>query len=203
MEENKSSEKLREETITIAKSHKASWIKLGQYLHSIYKNKLYKEWGYLSFSVYCKKELNVKENTASKLLKSYLFLEKEEPRFIKEELLEEEKPNTIPNYEAVNLLRLAKQNKNIPTEDFSDLRHAVFNGGEEGKEIRTQVKKILEENNPKDPAEVRRSKRNSVIKRLMTILSSAKRELNSDKLLPTYLLKQMDDLTHKLEDQLE
>ena len=70
---------LRNKTLDAAKRHKASWIELGQYLYAIYKDKYYKDWGYLTFEAYCGKEINVKLSTASKLLKSYDFLEKEEP----------------------------------------------------------------------------------------------------------------------------
>ena len=85
-------DELRVKTVEIAKKHKSSWIELGQHLFSIYKNKLFKEWGYQAFETYCRKELGIKETTASKLLKSYSFLEKEEPRIVKPEFPQEENP---------------------------------------------------------------------------------------------------------------
>ena len=129
---------------------------------------------------------------------------KEEPRLVRAGFSEEETPKTIPDYESVNLLRLARQNKNIPTEDFADLRQSVFNGGKEAKEVRAQIKQILlGQEEAKDPVEVRRSRRNTAIRRLIGILSHTKKELESEALLPAYLLKQIADLTAKLEDQLE
>ena len=41
------------------------------------------------------------------------------------------------------------------------------------------------------------------IKRLITTLKNTKRELESEKLLPEYLLKQLMSLSEKLEDQIE
>lgn len=196
-------EALREETVEIAKKHKASWIQLGQHLFSIYKNKLYKEWGYQAFETYCQKELSIREATASKLIKSYSFLEKEEPRIVKPDFTEEETPRKIPNYEAVNLLRLAKNNKNIPTNEFAELRNDVLNEGKEVKEVRAQVKKILETHAPKDTPELKEQKRGSILRRLIGFLNSAKTQLEEEDLVPDYLLKQIDALAQKLNDQLE
>ncbi|MBU9888274.1 MAG: hypothetical protein KTQ49_00200 [Candidatus Omnitrophica bacterium] len=198
-----SNDELRSKTVEIAKKHKASWIELGQHLFSIYKNKMYKEWGYQGFETYCRKELGIKETTASKLIKSYSFLEKEEPRIVKPEFSSEETPRKIPDYEAVNLLRLAKENKNIPTGDFAELRQEVLNEGKEPKEIRAQVKKILEAQKPKDTAEAKDQKRNSVLRRLIGFLNGAKKQLEEEDLVPDYLIKQIEALTSKLEDQLE
>ena len=195
-------DELRIKTVEIAKQHKASWIQLGQHLFSIYKNKLYKEWGFQAFETYCKKELSIKETTASKLIKSYAFLEKEEPRIVKPDFTEEEVPRKIPDYESVNLLRLAKNNKNIPTNEFAELRNDVLNEGKECKEVRAAVKKILETHAPKDTPEMKDQKRSSVLRRLIGFLNSAKTQLEEEDLVPDYLLKQIDALTQKLEDQL-
>lgn len=195
-------DELRIKTVEIAKQHKASWIQLGQHLFSIYKNKLYKEWGFQAFETYCKKELSIRETTASKLIKSYAFLEKEEPRIVKPAFTEEEAPRKIPDYESVNLLRLAKNNKNIPTNEFAELRNDVLNEGKECKEVRAAVKTILETHAPKNTPEMKEQKRSSVLRRLIGFLNSAKTQLETEDLVPDYLLKQIDALTQKLEDQL-
>lgn len=195
---------LREKTLEVAKRHKASWVELGQYLYSIYHDKLYKDWGFISFEAYCWKELRLKQTTAMKLLKSYYFLEKEEPKFLNEASAPEKSSNPIPSYESVNLLRLAKENKKVAAKDYESLRDGVMEKAVEPKEVRAQVKEIVgREEEEKDPKEVRRSRRNSTIKRLVTFLSNTKRELSSDRLLPEHLIKQIDALMSKLEDQLE
>lgn len=198
-------EMLREKTLDAAKRHKASWIELGQYLFSIHKDKLYKAWGFLAFETYCKKELGIKETTAAKLLKSYLFLEKEEPKFLKPNFVQdEETAAAVPHYESVNMLRLAKQNQKITPENYATLRKSVIDNAREPKEVRAQVRQvIMSQEEPKDPAEVRKTKRNAAIKRLVTVLSNTSKELETDKLVPGYLLTQIQDLVAKLEDQIE
>lgn len=197
-----SDNELREKTLDVARRHKASWIELGQYLFSISKNKMFKGWGYLSFEAYCVKELKIREATASKLLKSYSFLEREEPRMVKAEYIREETPQKIPDYESVNLLRLAKQNKNVPVREFAELRHAVLNEAKEAKDVRAKVKAIVEDQKPKDTPEAKEQKRSSVIKRLIGFLTGAKTQLEEEDLVPDYILKQIDSLTSKLQDQL-
>lgn len=198
-------ETLREKTLDAAKRHKASWIELGQYLYSIHKDKLYKAWGFLAFETYCKKELGIKESTAAKLLKSYLFLEKEEPKFVKPTFIkDEETAAAVPHYESVNLLRLAKQNQKITPGDYTALRKSVIDNAREPKEVRAQVRQvILSQAEAQDPAEVRRTKRNTAIKRLVTTLSNTSKELEREKLIPGYLVTQIQDLVAKLEDQIE
>ncbi|MBI3307587.1 MAG: hypothetical protein HYZ84_07275, partial [Candidatus Omnitrophica bacterium] len=191
------------QTKEAAKRHRASWIELGQYLFTIHKDKHFKNWGYLSFEAYCMSELGMKQATASKLLKSYSFLEREEPRLAAAKFSEDESPKAIPNYESVNLLRLAKESEKIPARDYADLRKAVLESGKEPKEIKAQVKQLLEENEEPETPEAKRAKRNSSLRRLMTVLNSAKREFESEKLLPAFLLKQITDLIGKLQDQLE
>lgn len=193
---------LREKTLEVAKRHKASWIELGQYLYTIYKDKYYKAWDYLTFEGYCAKELHLKQTTAMKLLKSYYFLEKEKPELVKASA-NGEFPKTVPNYESVNVLRLASGNKNLNASDIHDIRKAVFESGKEPKEVKTQVRRLLSEREEKDPSEIRKDKRNSMIRRLISTLKNSKKELESDQLLPAYLVKQMEELAVKLEDQLE
>lgn len=203
-ESTASAEALRSKTAEIAKKHKASWIELGQCLFAVQKDKLYKQWGYLTFEAYCMKELGIKQTTAAKLLKSYFFLEKEEPSLVSKQGLDDTKPAVLPNYESVNLLRLAKNNPDIAPQDFRELRKSVLSAAKEPKEVRAQVKQILmNSEEAKDPAEVRKTRRNTAIKRVVMVLSGAKRELEHEGLLPDYLIKQMNELLAKLQDQIE
>ncbi len=200
---NSTTSNIREHARELSQQYKTAWIQLGQALYTVHKEKGYREWGYLSFQAYCVKELGLKEITANKILKSYSFLEKEEPRFVQREYLEEEKPEKVPNFESVNLLRLAKGNEKITASDFSQLREAVLEKAREPKEVRTQVKKIIQDKEDPDSPQLRDSRRAAVVKRLITTLKHAGKELQSDKLIPAYLLKQIAELTAKLEDQLQ
>ena len=195
---------LRSKILEIAKRHKASWIELGQYLYTVYNDKMYKDWGFMSFETYCWNELRLKQTTAVKLLKSYYFLEKEEPKVLNESSSSDQNPKDIPNFESVNLLRLAKNNKKITPKDYKDIRESVLEKAREPKEVKAQVKQIaFEREEEQNPEEVRRTRRNASIRRLIGFLSSTKKEMEGESLLPDHILKQMETLAQKLEDQLE
>lgn len=196
-------ESLREKTLTAAKQHKSSWIALGQYLFTIYKDKHYRDWGFTNFEGYCMKELGIRQTTAAKLLRSYNFLEKEEPRIARAHLTEDAEPAKLPNYESVNLLRLAKENQNFTPRDIAEIRESVIDEAREPKEVRAQVKKLLSEREDKDPKEVRRDRRNTMIKRVITTLQSSQRQFESENLLPGSILKKLRELADELERHLE
>jgi hypothetical protein len=109
---------LRRGVLEKAKAFKTSWLELGQALHAVYQDRLFKTWGYSSFDIYTAKEIGIRKETAMKLLRSYYFLEKEEPQYLKQEFREECEAKQVPSYEAVNVLRLAKNNKEIEKEDY-------------------------------------------------------------------------------------
>ncbi|OGW78529.1 MAG: hypothetical protein A2Z83_04175 [Omnitrophica bacterium GWA2_52_8] len=195
---------LRKQVLEAARGYRASWIRLAQFLFTIHKDKHYKSWGYLAFETYCMKELFLKQATVGKLVKSYEFLEREEPSLVRQNLSEENAGSArpAPNYESVNLLRLARNNKDIAAGDFSDLREAVIEKVEEPKEVRDRLKKILDEKKPAPSAEETDNLRTAKIKRVVALLKGSQLELSKDQLIPKYLVQQMQELIAKLEDQI-
>ncbi len=196
-------DQLREKVVEVARRHKASWIELGQYLYTIQKNKIYKYWGYLEFDGYCMKEIGIKPLTALKMVRSYMFLEREEPKVIEAHSSGDENPRKIPSFEAVNILRLARKNKSLTSKDLENIREDVLEVGKEPKEVRAHVRRLLSDREEKDPAEVRKMRRNGAIKRLISVLAHTKKELENENLLPAFLLKQIAELEKKLVDQIE
>ena len=99
---------LRYHILENAKNFKVSWVELGRALYTVWKEKLYKDWGYTTLDAYTGKEIGIRKQTAMKLLKSYYFLEKEEPQYLKQEYIQGAEASVIPSYESVDLLRQAK-----------------------------------------------------------------------------------------------
>ena len=118
-------DELREKVVEVARRHKASWIELGQYLYTIQKNKMYKYWGFLEFDGYCMKELGIRPLTALKMVRSYQFLEREEPKVI-ESRSGEDNLRKIPSFEAVNILRLARKNKLLTAKNLNHIPQKNF-----------------------------------------------------------------------------
>jgi len=183
---------LRYQVLEAAKQFKSSWIELGQYLHSVYKDKLYKDWGHSTFELYCAKEIGIRQNTAVKLLRSYSFLEKEEPAFLKtHNEKERQQPSELPSYESVNALRLAKQSERLAPKDYEALRTEVLEKGGEPDEVRKKIKYLLK---PAEQKEVPPAERKNITAKKMTVyLEGALTELSTLG-FPNKMLKKVEEL---------
>lgn len=194
---------MRYQILNSARNFKTSWLELAQYLYSVNKDKLFKSWGYISFETYCVKEIGIKKQTASKLLNSYYFLSKEEPQYLDEDIRKEKPPVSLPDYEAINVLRKAKKNKGISDTDYGRLKENVFEKAVEPKEVGKQFRSMLARMNEVDPEEERKTRRISTIKRMITTLKNLKKEVEILKLLPEKILKDTDKIILSLEENLE
>ncbi len=191
---------LRYETLEAARRFKGSWIELGRHLWTVWKEKAYRPWGYLTFEAYCAKELHIRSATAKKLLHSYFFLEKEEPATLKR-LTSEAPAAALPSAEAVNVLRLLKGRQGIPEGEYQRVRTYVLEDGRDLPLVQKEVRQILEESRP-DSQEARAQRRRAVIRRTVGTLKSLRRELAEGDSIPKKLLGELDQLVRKLEEVL-
>ena len=195
---------LRYQVLECAKNFKASWIALGQFLYTIYKDKMFKEWGYMTFEAYCKGEIGIHQQTASKLLRSYYFLEKNEPQFLQAVRSQEEtSPKNIPDFDAVNVLRLAANRKELSEEDYQEFKKSVFQEGKEGKEVRKEVglrlRSLREE---EDPQKAREERRMKTLRRLIATVKTIQKELVYGHLVSDQTAKQLEKVLEYLHREL-
>ena len=193
---------IRYHVLKCAKEFKTSWIELGRSLYSVYKDKLYKEWGYTEFEAYTAKEIGIRKQTAIKLLKSYYFLEKEEPVYLEKAGAASDDVAATPSFEAVNVLRLAKAKKALDEHDYNNLKKDVFEKGKDASLIKKNLGVIIRERQELEPEEAQEQKRIGSIKRLLGTLKAVKREIEVLKLLPASLIKETENLIKKLEEEL-
>ncbi len=193
---------VRYKILESAKSFKTSWVELGQALYSAWKDRLYKEWGYVTFDAYTSKEIGIKKATAMKLLKSYYFLEKEEPAYLAKEFVSSRPVSQVPGYESINVLRLAKDKKDLDKDDYANLKRYVFDQGRDASAVKKDLTALLRQREELVPEEARRKKRVAMIKRLLTALKTLKADLEASKMLPAQILKDTASLIHKIEEEL-
>lgn len=185
-----------------AKDFKTSWIELGRALYSVWKDKLYKEWGYAEFDTYSAKEIGIRKQTAVKLLKSYYFLEKEEPRLLEKGYTQSQEAAKIPSFESVDVLRLAKSKKNLDQEDYQSLKKEVFEKGKDASGLKKNLAVIIREKQELQPQEAEKQKKAAVVKRLLGTLKNLKKEVEVLKLLPAALIKETASLIEKIEAEI-
>jgi hypothetical protein len=200
--ENLDVNSLRYHILESAKNFKCSWIELGRSLYLVWKDKLYKEWGYVSFDVYAAREIGIRKQTAMKLLKSYYFLEKEEPQYLKNDYTDSAKPANLPSYESVNILRQARNNKSLDEQDYRDLKKEVFEKGQDAQEIKKNLGVIIRQRQEFEPEAAAEKKRSAVLKRLLGQLRALKQEVAVLKLLPAPLVKDLDSLIKNIDQSL-
>ena len=188
-------ESLRYQVLECAKQFKSSWVELGQYLYQVHKNKLFREWGHSTFEFYCAKEIGIREQTAVKLLKSYYFLEKEEPVYLKNR--ETEKPAQTPTLESINALRLAKQNEKISQADYAKIREDDLEKGKEPEEVKKKIKYFLKPAEEKEELPLA-DKKNKAAKKMIVYLENSMSEL-SNLSFPDKILKKVEELLDLLQ----
>ncbi|MBU4377387.1 MAG: hypothetical protein KKD29_07975 [Candidatus Omnitrophica bacterium] len=193
---------LRYQILEKVKNFKISWISLGQALYSVWKDKLYKEWGYLTFEAYTAKEIGIKKQTAMKLLRSYYFLEKEEPEYLEKDYAKSEEVASIPSCDAVNVLRLARNKKTLDAGDYTQLKKKVFEKGQDAREIKKDLTALIRDREELEPEEARRKKKITTLKRLLGTLRTVKRDMELLKMIPAALIKETGSLIKKIESEI-
>ena len=193
----------RHHVLETAKGFKTSWVELGRALYSVYKDKMYKEWGYQTFEGYVVKEVGIRKQTSLKLLRSYFFLEKEEPNYLKEQFEEPDNVAALPSYESIDVLRRAKANKDIDNHDYVQLRKNVFDKGKDVSEVRKDLTTLMRQRKEVEPEEAWAQKKERNVKRLMTTLRSLKREMEDFKVIPAVIISDIAKLIDRLDSELK
>ncbi len=193
---------LREQLLQFSKDFKTSWLSLGQNLYSVWRDKIYHTWGYEKFEDYTEEELGLKKELSLKLLKTYFFLEQEEPQFLTEGFDDARKVGTIPNYDAINVLRLAKNNKELTKADYIRIKKDIFEEGKDASEIRKDLTALMRERKAVDPDEERQLRNEAAIRRLLNAIRSFQKDMDSLKLVPQELVHEAEDLMKKLEAEI-
>ncbi|MDD5136573.1 MAG: hypothetical protein PHN63_04425 [Candidatus Omnitrophica bacterium] len=193
---------IRYRVLQCAKNFKTSWIELGQVLYSVWKDKAYKEWGYITFDAYTQKEIGIKKTTAMKLLKSYYFLEKEEPVYLQKDHSASQDTAAVPSYESVNLLRLAKNKNTLDKDDYQRFRKDVLERGKDAGQVKRDLVTLMRQREELDPDEARQRRRFAAVKRAVASLKTIKTDIEMQKLLPANLIKEISMLINKLEAEI-
>lgn len=197
------SELLRSQIRQHSKDFKTSWVNLGQALYSVWRDKLFYTWGYDKFEYYVEQEVGLPKQLSLKLLKSYFFLEQEEPEYLKRQFSETRDASKVPGYEAVNVLRLAKQKKELLRDDYLRLKKAVFDKGKDASTVRQDLTAILRERKPIDPEEERDKRNEAAIRKLYNALNSFEKDMEVLKLAPDNIVEEAKGLMAKLEKELQ
>lgn len=117
-----SSVDFRARVLESARRFKASWVELAAHLAKVKEEGLWEEWGYSTFETYCSKELRIKRTTAQKLVASYGFLARREPRALSDQSLRQR----APSFEVIEVLARAEERGQLDDEVYSEVRDSLW-----------------------------------------------------------------------------
>lgn len=183
-----------------AKKFKTSWIELGRLLFEVKQDHRYRDWEYGSFEDYCAREIGIRKQTAAKLVRSYYFLEKEEPVFLNRFTRVSPDVRSIPSFESVDLLRSAKQRNVLSQDDYEEIKEDAL---EKGTQPQIVKRYILQKQKPVDPSGKTCSDPKSVrMSRCLMLLGKVKNELSSLPRVPRSLFEDLDHIGERIKELL-
>lgn len=197
--DNPTSKELRDRAVEGSKDLKTQWLGFAQTLYAIWRDKLYEYWGYEKFDHYVEREAGIKKAMAVKMVKTYAFVEQNEPQLLKEDFLSEKDAMNVPEMDSINILRAARYNNVISKGDYAELRKQVFDRGCAATVVRRNLVAMMKERKKVDPEEEKERRNSAAIKRLMNSISAFKSEMNVLKLIKPVLVKQAEDLLKDLQ----
>jgi hypothetical protein len=109
----------------------------------------------------------------------------------------------VPSYEAVDVLRSAKNRKMLGDDEYSTLKKQVFEDGREARDVKKDLSALIRQREEIDPQEAWEKKKNTQVKRLIGVLKTLRGEIETEKLLPMTLLKEVSQLIVKLQEEIE
>lgn len=197
-------ESLRFQVLEAVKKFKGNWLELGRFVSVVEKSQSFREWGFVTFESYCTRELKLRQQTVVKLLRSFLFLKREEPASLSAFLEDRDGAGRLPDYESVNVLRMARAKKAISEEDYGNLRSAVFDSDVQPREVGRRYRSMLQTARAAeaDPEEAWLHKRRESLKKVLASLRTVKNTLELSQLLPGAFLATLKKLIEQVEEEL-
>lgn len=179
---------------------KNSWRNLAQALYVVFKDKLYRNWGYTKFDQYTEKEVHIRKHTAMKLIRSYTFLEKEEESLSITDESENKSSEVRPSLtlEAADILRKAK--KSLDEEDYRKVKKDILYEGKESREVKKDLTAlIMKRRKDINPEEERTKHRKIAINRFLGLLKAFQNEIEVLKILPGTVAEEIEQLLRSIQ----
>jgi hypothetical protein len=125
---------LRHTVLVAAKRFKATWVELGKLLVEVRDTATYEGWGYPTFEAYCTKELHIRKSTAEKLVRSFSFLARHEPKAVaKQDVIER-----VPAFEVVEVLAAAEDRGQLSSEEYRSIRDSIWDAEKPAAELKRE-----------------------------------------------------------------
>lgn len=185
---------------SITRDFKNCWRNLAQALQIVWKDKLYREWGYSTFDQYTEKEITMRKHTAMKLIHSYEFLEseKEDLSYTQENSKEDKPREPALTFEAASLLRRAK--KTLGDENYQKVKKDLLRENKNTQEVKKDLTAlILKRRKDLDPEKERTRQNKFAINRFLAVLRTFNHDIEILKILPDSIAGKINSLIENIE----
>lgn len=177
---------------------KDSWRNLAEALHVVWTQKLYRNWGYDTFDHYTAKEVRVRKHTAMKLIRSYMFLEREEPAWLQRGK-DESSQDMTPTFEMVNELQRAK--KNLDDRGYQKVKDDLMTGNKDVGDVKKDLTALITQRRKDvDPEKERTRKGDVSIKRFLSVLEEFEKEIKTLHILPGFIADDIRKLAGRIKE---
>ncbi len=201
--DNLNSQEMRALVQEGAKEFKASWLKLAQALFGVHRDKLYEYWGYENFEHYVEREVGIRKPMALKLVKTYAFVEQQEPQCLHADFFDGREAGVLPEFEAMNVLRQARAHKDLTKQDYQEIRKEVMDNGKNAALVRKDLTALIKERKQVDPDEEREARNTAAVRRFLNAIRSFKKDAETLKLIPAKIVNKAIELFKELESEIE
>ncbi len=149
----------RGQVLRATKQFKTNWVELGQLLARVMEQGLFLEWGFASFDHYVKAELQLKRETALKLVRSFSLVREAKP-----ELLQPERYDSLPSLDVVDFLSKKRDSEEAKPQEWQELTEQALGEAWSPRTVSQRWRDLIGDERkseaPKDPGEraVRRAR---------------------------------------------
>lgn len=181
---------LRHTVLQAARRFKASWAELGKLLVKVRDANSWQEWGYETFDAYCLKELHIRKQTAEKLLRSFSFLARHEPREVESPDFTER----APAFEVVEVLADADARGQLSADEYKSVREQIWNPERPVSELRREFAERFPRPAPEPASD------SSQLRRLAGLARKLANELGSTRKVPKAVAERAAALAEDVEE---
>ncbi|MBU1113396.1 MAG: hypothetical protein KKH93_05940 [Candidatus Omnitrophica bacterium] len=189
---------VREQVVKATRDFKNSWRNLAKVLYLVWDKKLYRNWGYDRFDQFSEKEVHVRKHTAMKLIRSYQFLEKEEPLYLQDSRSEDKPYKATPSFETIATLQRAR--KTLGDDDYRKVKSDLLDRDKDPAEVKKDLTQLIRQRRKDlDPEEARTRSGRVAIERFISELKKFKRDIETLSVLPEIIAYDIGKLINKIE----
>jgi hypothetical protein len=180
----------RHSVLDAARRFKAGWVDLGKLLVEVRDRALYTEWGFATFDQYCSKELHIRKSTAEKLVRSFSFLSRHEPKAVANDDI----VRTAPPFEVVEVLAGAEERGQLDADRYRAIRQSIWDSEKPVAELRRE----FSERFPRPPPEPRGE--DAQLSRLAHLARKLAADLKSSRGVPAAVAERAAALAEDVEE---